>query len=220
MSPPSSRAQARRQQSLIVSLVVVVVVAFGSLALTLSAGWAPKLGLDLAGGLSVVYTPVHKTSQANLDEAVTILNNRVNGLGVSGAEVSTQGGNIAVSVPGVKNGQQLLQTIGQTAQLYFRPVWCYAPQYQAPKKDSKVAPTPLPTSGSACGQYELTAANLGVKPNSNAQNGYTSNNIGADASYLETPTTAQDNDDPSKPVILPPWPTRGSPAATCSVPPS
>ena len=114
-----------------------------------------------------------------------------------------------MSVPGVKNGQQLLQTIGQTAQLYFRPVWCYAPQYQAPKKDSKVAPTPLPTSGSACGQYELTAANLGVKPNSNAQNGYTSNNIGADASYLETPTTAQDNDDPSKPVILPPLANSG-----------
>ena len=134
---------------LIVSLVVVVVVAFGSLALTLSAGWAPKLGLDLAGGLSVVYTPVHKTSQANLDEAVTILNNRVNGLGVSGAEVSTQGGNIAVSVPGVKNGQQLLQTIGQTAQLYFRPVLCYAPPVpRRPRRTPRTAPTPLPTSGS------------------------------------------------------------------------
>jgi len=203
VSPPSSRAQARRQQSLVISLLIVVVLAFGSLAATLAAGWSPKLGLDLAGGLSVVYTPVHKTSQANLDEAVTILNNRVNGLGVSGAEVSTQGGNIAVSVPGVKNGQALLQAIGQTAQLYFRPVWCYVPDYQAPKKDSKVAPTPLPAAATSCGQYELSQANLAVKANANATNGYTSNNIGPDASYLETPTTSQSADDPGKVVILP-----------------
>ena len=56
MSPPSSRAQARRQQSLVLSLLVVVV-----LGLRFPGGHhrrqlAPKLGLDLAGGLSVVYT--------------------------------------------------------------------------------------------------------------------------------------------------------------------
>ena len=40
------------------SAMIVVVVAFGSLAATLAAGWSPKLGLDLAGGFSVVYKPV------------------------------------------------------------------------------------------------------------------------------------------------------------------
>jgi len=42
------------RRSLIVSLFLTIAIAFGSLATTLSLGWGPKLGLDLAGGLSVV----------------------------------------------------------------------------------------------------------------------------------------------------------------------
>ena len=72
------------RRSMLVSLVLTVVIAFGALAATLSMGWGPKLGLDLAGGLSVVYKPVTPASNANMQEVVTILSNRVNGLGVSG----------------------------------------------------------------------------------------------------------------------------------------
>ena len=113
MSPPSSRAQARRQRSLVISVLVVVVVAFGSLALTLAAGWSPKLGLDLAGGLAVVYQTAKSVPQSELQETVDILNNRVNGLGVSGAQVSTTGNNeISVSIPGVKDAATVLADIG------------------------------------------------------------------------------------------------------------
>ena len=44
---------------MIVSLILTIAIAFGSLVATLSLGWGPKLGLDLAGGLSVVYNPDH-----------------------------------------------------------------------------------------------------------------------------------------------------------------
>ncbi|MGH9082797.1 MAG: hypothetical protein ACRDWN_05570, partial [Acidimicrobiales bacterium] len=136
MSPPSSRARARRQQSLVVSLIIVVVVAFGALAATLASGWAPRLGLDLAGGLQVVYKPAHKVSKSDLNEAVTVLTNRVNGLGVSGSTVGTQGGDILVQVPGVTDGRQILQTIGKTAQMYFRPALCGAPAFAGHKAKS------------------------------------------------------------------------------------
>ena len=59
-----------------------------------------------------------------------MLTNRVDGLGVSGATVVTQGGDIVVQIPGVKNARQVLKTIGQTAQLLFRPGALLRPRLQ------------------------------------------------------------------------------------------
>jgi preprotein translocase subunit SecD len=83
----------------------------------------PQLGIDLAGGTTLTMTAKGKTpSSADMDTAVTILQNRVNGQGVSEAEVTKQGNNtIEVDLPG-KNSSDLLHQLGQTAQLYFRKV--------------------------------------------------------------------------------------------------
>ena len=97
--------QVGSRRSLIVSLILTIVVSFGALATTISLGWGPKLGLDLAGGLSVVYKPATKATTADMQEVVSILNNRVNGLGVSGATVNLQGKDVVVSVPGVTNAR-------------------------------------------------------------------------------------------------------------------
>src|SRR5580693_1693637 len=94
--------QVGSRRSMIVSLVLTIVIAFGSLIATLTLGWGPKLGLDLAGGLSVVYKPATHATNADMQEVLTILTNRVDGLGVSGATVNLQGKNVVVSVPGVK----------------------------------------------------------------------------------------------------------------------
>jgi len=56
------------RRSLIVSLILTIAIAFGSLVATLSLGWGPKLGLDLAGGLSVVYKPATHASTADMQE--------------------------------------------------------------------------------------------------------------------------------------------------------
>ena len=201
MSPGSSRAKARRQRSLFVSLAVVVVIAVGWLAAVIGAGWSPKLGLDLAGGFSVVYQPAHQVSASDLNTAVNILNNRVNGLGVSGATVNTQNNQIVVQVPGVKNAQQVLNSIGQTAQLFFRPAICGAPAFVgAGKHGAQPATAPLPTcpAGST-----LSAANLNVQVNSNAQNGFTANNVPPAAALAAYPSTPSTNDNPAKTVLLP-----------------
>ena len=199
MSPPSSRAQARRQRSLVISLVIVVVIAVGSLAGTLAARWSPRLGLDLAGGLSVVYKPAHKVSQNDLNQTVSILTNRVNGLGVSGATVGTQGGDIVVQVPGAKNGHTILKTIGETAQLYFRPALCGAPAFVG--NSSKSAKSGTATLPACTPSSQLTSANLGVRPTTGTT--FNENRVPQDASLGDYPSTKPTKDIKTKTVLLP-----------------
>jgi preprotein translocase subunit SecD len=190
-------APAVTRKSLIVSLILTIVIGFGSLATTLSLGWGPKLGLDLAGGLEAVYKPTTPATQAQLNEVVTILSNRVNGLGVSGAEVNVQGKNVAVSAPGVKDARQVLKIVGQTAQLYFRPVLC---EVAAASKTAKpIGNATMPSCGA---QYLMSEANLGVTPANNTA-GYTLNTLGTDPSFANIATTTSVQDVYSKPVILP-----------------
>ncbi|MDE2282438.1 MAG: protein translocase subunit SecD [Actinomycetales bacterium] len=180
------------RRSLIVSLLLTIVVAFGALITTLSFGWGPKLGLDLAGGLSVVYKPATPTSTANMQEVVTILNNRVNGLGVSGATVNLQGKDVVVSVPGVSDARTVLAAVGQTAQLLFRPVLCETGPAAKHAKAVKTVPS--------CGaNYLMTAANLAV----NTSTGSPTNNIGLDPQYTNIASTQPQNDNKNQTVILP-----------------
>jgi preprotein translocase subunit SecD len=205
MSPPA-RSQTQRPRALVVSLILVVGIAFGALAGTLVSRWSPRLGLDLAGGLSVVYKPAHKTTQANLNEAVNILSNRVNGLGVSGATVSTQGDQIVVQVPGVKNANEVLKTIGQTAQLLFRPGLCYAPPYQKAvltKKGQRshtiISPGPLP---STCPTANLLVTSNLAAAGPNSQNPYP-NSVYTQLTAYPNTTSAQDAKSQNKTVLLP-----------------
>jgi preprotein translocase subunit SecD len=134
------------RRSLIWSLVLFMLVAVVSFVATILSGNRILLGLDLKGGVSVVLQPEGTANKAQLDEAVTIIENRVNGLGVSNATVDRQGNNVVISLPGIKNSQQALKTLGQTAVLYFRPVYCLAPNYVAPH--TATPSTPATTAGS------------------------------------------------------------------------
>ncbi len=75
---------------------------------------------------------------------ISILQNRIDALGVSGATINSQGGNVVVQVPGLANRQQLLNTIQQTAELLFRPVLCEAPPYTPPAKGKTRSDRELP----------------------------------------------------------------------------
>ena len=192
MSPKSGgRAQRRQRRNLLISVLVVVAISVGSFAAVFAAKWSPRLGLDLAGGVSVVYTAPPHVSQADLNETVNILNLRVNGLGVSGAQVQTTGTNqISVSIPGVTNAQQVLAEIGQTARMYFRPVLCFAYPQGVPKgSKTKVLPPGIEPIPACTSSSELTAANLAVTPNNSPQ-GYSSNNVPPDSQYIAYPSTS------------------------------
>jgi preprotein translocase subunit SecD len=188
--------QVGSRRSMIVSLILTIAIAFGSLVATLSLGWGPKLGLDLAGGLSVVYKPATKASTADLQEVVTILSNRVNGLGVSGATVNLQGKNVVVSVPGATHARRVLHLVGETAQLLFRPVLC---QVAEPSKKAKTYNGSIPTCASS---YLWTETNLAVTPNNSAAQ-YSSNTPPTDPNYSIVKTTAPNKDIKKNNVILP-----------------
>ncbi len=90
----------------------------------------PKLGLDLAGGTTVTLTAKTPNGKnppaAQMDQAVKIMTQRVNGLGVSDAEVAKQGSNnIVVNVPG-EGQSRVVSLIGTTAKLQFRQVFASA----------------------------------------------------------------------------------------------
>ena len=104
------------------SLVGIVLVAVIALLATIGAGYTPKLGLDLQGGASVVLAPKHKVKSGVLNQAISIIRSRVDALGVSEPDISRQGDNIVVQLPGVKNKDRALKLVGQTAELRFRPV--------------------------------------------------------------------------------------------------
>ncbi|GGV68226.1 MULTISPECIES: protein translocase subunit SecD [Streptomyces] len=122
----SAGAQSKPWRSLVLILIAIVALTGAMFA---SGHTAPRLGIDLAGGTSITLRAVPERGQesainkANMDTAVSIMERRVNGLGVSEAEVQTQGNdNIIVNIPKGTNSQQAREQVGTTAKLYFRPV--------------------------------------------------------------------------------------------------
>jgi preprotein translocase subunit SecD len=101
---------------------LVLAVAYGLVAI--GGTWKPELGLDLQGGTRIMMIANgHPTSEA-MSEARSIIDQRVNGSGVTAAKVTTQGGNqIVVEIPG-KSRDDLVNQVSQTAQLRFRLVAC------------------------------------------------------------------------------------------------
>ena len=97
-------------------------IAFGLVAL--GGSWKPELGLDLQGGTSIRLTPKGNPSAESLDEARKIIDQRVNGSGVTEAEVTVQGNKyIVVEIPG-DSRRDLVDTVKRQAQLRFRVVAC------------------------------------------------------------------------------------------------
>ena len=105
-----------------IALFALIVV--GVYALVLFTGdrsATPKLGIDLQGGTRVTLVPQgQEPTQDQLNQARSILENRVNGMGVSGASVVADGNTLVITVPGEDTAQA--QALGQTSQLLFRPV--------------------------------------------------------------------------------------------------
>lgn len=85
-----------------------------------------NLGLDLQGGMRLVLeidrSALDKEMQKDvLDRAYTIIENRINGLGVAEPNIQKQGKDrIVVELPGLKDQGTAKRVIGSTAQLEFK----------------------------------------------------------------------------------------------------
>lgn len=122
--------------------------------LTGGGSWAPKLALDLEGGTQIILAAETSGGQSisgeQLDQAVSIIRQRVDASGVSEAEINTQGGqNIVVSIPGEVD-EETRNRIEASAKLEFRPVLVAAqPSAQSVGEDGKPTPAPTPDPGLA-----------------------------------------------------------------------
>ncbi|MBT2367593.1 protein translocase subunit SecD [Streptomyces sp. ISL-10] len=155
-------AQGKPGRALALILIAMV-------ALTGGMFWAgqltPRLGIDLAGGTTITLEAKSEpgkesaVNETNMNTAVGIIERRVNGLGVSEAEVQTQGDrNIIVNIPKGTNSEQAREQVGTTAQLYFRPVLTVAPGAPiAPQPSPSASPSGKPKGDKATDNPEANA---------------------------------------------------------------
>ena len=118
----------------ILASLVVIAVLFGWYVTVFGIGSVNsikdvmKFGLDINGGVYVVMEAdkedIADLSSQELAEVMeqtrTVLNNRVNAMGISEATVSLEGNNrLRVEMPGVEDAQEAIDQIGRTAQMQF-----------------------------------------------------------------------------------------------------
>ena len=127
MATSSTVKSARKSLAWLFAILIglVALIGFGSTT-DENASFTPKLALDLQGGTQVILAPLLLDGQAvtteQLDQAVSIIRQRVDASGVSESQVITQGDtNIIVSIPGVPD-ENTLALIKASAKLEFRPV--------------------------------------------------------------------------------------------------
>lgn len=153
----------------LIGVGVAVAMLFGLMAIT--GSWVPRLGLDLRGGTTITLTA--RTSDGssppreNLETARTIIQQRVDSLGVGEASVTVQGNDqIEVAAPNVSS-DELVELVGTTARLAFRPV--LAVQAATPAGTS--TPTPSPEASPRPNPDDEVGDQATSEPTSPAQRG-------------------------------------------------
>ncbi len=150
MSPRSTPSrQATRSLSWLGFIFIVLIGVLVGGVLWGGASYVPKLALDLEGGTQIILEAQVEdsstVSQEQLDQAVSIIRQRVNASGVTEAEVTTEGGrNIVVAIPGVAD-QETRDRVTATAKLSFRPViMAGEPSNEFVGEDGQSTPYPSP----------------------------------------------------------------------------
>lgn len=111
----------------LIALAVSIVLICVSLFLIIPINKSTRLGLDLKGGMRIIFkakpAPGTPVTREALDRAKFILNQRVDKLGVAEVQITVQEpDNIVIELPGIKNPQQALDVLGRVALLEFKEV--------------------------------------------------------------------------------------------------
>jgi preprotein translocase subunit SecD len=136
------------------ALIVVLLLAILGSDLASPGSWSKNfrvhLGLDLTSGTTVELRAVkpggRPPTATDMQQAIQIMENRVNASGTTEAQVQQQGSDIInVSVPG-QSSQQVVNLVSQTAELQFRQVLLAAPNTAAVAAPAPASPTPVPSA--------------------------------------------------------------------------
>ncbi|MFH0245211.1 protein translocase subunit SecD [Streptomyces sp. HK10] len=224
----SPGTQGRSWRSLALILVAMVALTGG---MFLSGHTTPRLGIDLAGGTSITLTAKAQPgkeeaiNETNMNTAVSIIERRVNGLGVAEAEVRTQGAeNIVVNIPRGTDEKQAREQVGTTAQLAFRPVLTVAsgapaqpepsasPSGAAGEKDEKPQDAEEATDGEKSGDSSATPS-----PGASTQGRAVTEDLLADGSESPTPSASASGDEKAE-EPADPEPSQPAPVPDAGVP--
>ncbi len=166
-----ARSPGSRPRRTLGGLIGILLILYGVITAGViwsNAQWTPKLGLDLEGGTEIVLTPVPVSGQSTkipantITQAIGIIRQRINGNGVSEADVTTQGSNnIVVSLPG-KPDPQTIKLVEQSAQLRFRAV--LEAEAVTPAATATPTPTPTGTASPAAGATATPSASVQASP--------------------------------------------------------
>lgn len=189
-------------------MILIAMVALTG-GMFVSGHTTPRLGIDLAGGTTITLKAEAEpgkesaVNETNMNTAVGIIERRVNGLGVSEAEVQTQGReNIIVNIPKGTDSEQARKQVGTTAQLYFRPVLTAAAGGVTPQQP---APTPSASSSASSkdkatdGKKDPASPAASVAPSATAQGRAVTEGLKAPATTSPSPTASGKAADPSQP---------------------
>ncbi|MGA9875755.1 MAG: protein translocase subunit SecD [Solirubrobacteraceae bacterium] len=144
------------------ALVLLIVAGLAAASLAVIASKPTRLGLDLKGGVQLIYegraTAQAKVDPESLNRAIDIMRKRVDQLGVAQPEIQRTGGSeIDVSLPDVTNAKQAQEQVGKTAQLFFYD-WepnVIGPSGEPEPTEAKVTGGPQPaTYASGLPEYE------------------------------------------------------------------
>lgn len=121
----------RRNSLIVLGLVVVLLgVAAYLIFIRQPVTESTRLGLDLSGGVSVQLEGYQKdgsqVTSEEMDQAVEVIRQRVDSLGVTEPEIQTQGQDqVVVNIPGITDSDRAVELIGRTAQLGFYEVLAF-----------------------------------------------------------------------------------------------
>ncbi|HMD51648.1 MAG TPA: protein translocase subunit SecD [Solirubrobacteraceae bacterium] len=106
------------------TLILLIVFGLFAASLAVISTKKTRLGLDLKGGVLLVYqgkpTAQSKVNAESLNRAIDIMRKRVDQLGVAQPEIQRSGADeINVALPDVSNATRAQDEVGKTAQLYF-----------------------------------------------------------------------------------------------------
>ena len=112
----------------ILSLVVTAIL-IGVLGFTVAVGWGNdhtgaakniKLGLDLAGGVSITYQVKDENpSESEMKDTIYKLQKRVEQYSTESSVYQEGDDRINIEIPGVSNANEILDELGQPGSLYF-----------------------------------------------------------------------------------------------------
>jgi preprotein translocase subunit SecD len=180
----------------VIFLVVTIVLVIGTFAYTIMSDHQPVLGLDLQGGTSVVLSPVGKFKQDTLDVAIDIIRNRVDTFGTLEPEITRQGSDIVIDLPGVKDRDKAIALVGKTAELRFRPV--ITDQIPSEAAQAKAASTTTTTAAGA-----TTTTTVPQPSEAEARKAVASCDTTTVQTLTQFPTTSRAGDQRDVCVILP-----------------